>query len=94
MLGLTCDVDLEEGELSIGRQLQRVSRQLLHRETKTATSDATLPLPDPASTPRSFALDASFPRQQGAHDLCLAFTARRDGPLYAFHRLVLGDTAP
>jgi len=47
VLGLTWDdVDLDEGELSIGRQLQRVSRQLLHRETKTATSDATLPLPD------------------------------------------------
>ncbi|MGH3829479.1 MAG: tyrosine-type recombinase/integrase [Pseudonocardiaceae bacterium] len=47
VLGLTwADIDLDAGELSIGRQLQRVSRQLLHRETKTATSDATLPLPD------------------------------------------------
>ncbi|MGH3921923.1 MAG: tyrosine-type recombinase/integrase, partial [Pseudonocardiaceae bacterium] len=47
VLGLTWDdVNLDAGELSIGRQLQRVSRQLLHRETKTATSDATLPLPD------------------------------------------------
>jgi integrase len=47
VLGLTWDdVDLDDGELSIGRQLQRVSRQLLHRETKTSTSDATLPLPD------------------------------------------------
>jgi integrase len=47
VLGLTWDdVDLGAGELSIGRQLQRVSRQLLHRETKTSTSDATLPLPD------------------------------------------------
>ena len=46
-LGLTWDdVNLDEAELSIGRQLQRVSRQLLHRETKTATSDATLRLPD------------------------------------------------
>jgi integrase len=47
VLGLTWDdIDLDAGELSIGRQLQRVSRQLLHREPKTATSDATLPLPD------------------------------------------------
>jgi integrase len=47
VLGLTWDdIDLDAAELSIGRQLQRVSRQLLHRETKTATSDATLPLPD------------------------------------------------
>ncbi|MBW4703676.1 site-specific integrase [Micromonospora sp. RL09-050-HVF-A] len=47
VLGLTGDaVDLAAGELSIGWQLQRVGGQLLHRETKTHTSDATLPLPD------------------------------------------------
>lgn len=45
-LGLTWDdVDLDKGELTIGWQLQRVRGQLLHRETKTETSDATLPLP-------------------------------------------------
>jgi integrase len=47
VLGLTWDdVDLDAGKLSIGRPLQRVRRQLLHRETETATFDATLPLPD------------------------------------------------
>lgn len=46
-LGLTwADVDLDAGELTIGRQLQRVRGQLLHRDTKTQASDATLPLPD------------------------------------------------
>ncbi|SDY44777.1 Site-specific recombinase XerD [Micromonospora pattaloongensis] len=46
VLGLTRDdVDLDAGELVIGRQLQRVRRELLHRETKTHASDATLPLP-------------------------------------------------
>jgi integrase len=46
VLGLTVDdVDLDNAELSIGLQLQRVSRQLLHRETKTAASDAQLPMP-------------------------------------------------
>lgn len=46
MLGLTwADVDLDEGELTIAWQLQRVHGQLLHRETKTEGSDATLPLP-------------------------------------------------
>jgi integrase len=46
VLGLTWDdVDLDAGELTIGRQLQRVGRQLLHRTTKTEHSDATLPLP-------------------------------------------------
>lgn len=47
VLGLTEDaVDLDHGEVSIGLQLQRVRRQLLHRETKTAASDDTMPLPD------------------------------------------------
>lgn len=46
VLGLTWDdVDLDAAELAIGRQLQRVRGQLLHRETKTQASDATLPLP-------------------------------------------------
>jgi integrase len=40
-LGLAWDeVDLDGEELSIGHQLQRVSRQLLHRGAKTSTSDA------------------------------------------------------
>jgi integrase len=47
VLGLSeDDVDLVAGELHIGRQLQRVGRQLLHRETKTEGSAATVPLPD------------------------------------------------
>jgi integrase len=47
MLGLTWkDIDLESSELTIDLQLQRVGHQLLHRETKTPGSDATLPLPD------------------------------------------------
>jgi integrase len=46
LLGLTWDdVDLDAGELTIDLQLQRVGRELLHRSTKTETSDATLPLP-------------------------------------------------
>lgn len=46
-LGFTWeDVDLDAGELTIGRQLQLVRGQLLHRDTKTQASDATLPLPD------------------------------------------------
>ncbi|WP_446219370.1 tyrosine-type recombinase/integrase [Micromonospora sp. IBHARD004] len=50
-LGLTWeDVDLDAGELTIGRQLQRVRGQLLHRDTKTQASAATLPLPDICAT--------------------------------------------
>ena len=48
VLGLTWnDVNLDSAELTLGYQLQRVSGQLLHRKTKTASSDnAVLPLPD------------------------------------------------
>ena len=38
-------VNLDRAELDIGWQLRRVRRELLHRETKTEASDATLPLP-------------------------------------------------
>ena len=38
-------VNLDRAELDIGWQLQRVRRELLHRETKTEASDATLALP-------------------------------------------------
>ncbi|MFG1824270.1 tyrosine recombinase XerC [Microbispora bryophytorum] len=40
------DVDLDRAEMTIGWQLQRVSGKLLHRETKTQASDATLPFPE------------------------------------------------
>jgi len=47
VLGLSwSDVHLERSELTIGRQLQRVRRQLLLRDTKTEASDADLPLPE------------------------------------------------
>jgi integrase len=46
VLGLSWnDVDLDMGELAVSKQLQRVRGELLHRETKTEASDATLPLP-------------------------------------------------
>jgi integrase len=46
VIGLTWEaVNLDGAELDIGWQLQRVRGQLLHRETKTEASDATLPLP-------------------------------------------------
>ena len=46
VLGLKWDdVDLEAAQLTVGLQLQRGRRELLHRATKTEASDATLPLP-------------------------------------------------
>jgi integrase len=51
VLGLTwTHVDLDDSSLRIALQLQRVSRQLLHRETKTEGSDAELPLPEICTT--------------------------------------------
>ncbi|MCZ7423697.1 hypothetical protein O7605_29735 [Verrucosispora sp. WMMA2121] len=42
-LGLTwTDVDLDAGELTIGRQRHRVRGKLLHRDTKTQASDVCL----------------------------------------------------
>jgi integrase len=38
-------MNLDQAELDIGWQLQRVRGQLLHRETKTEASEATLPMP-------------------------------------------------
>jgi integrase len=38
------DVDFDNAELAIGWQIQRINRQLLHRQTKTEASDAVLPL--------------------------------------------------
>lgn len=46
VLGLVWDdLDLDGGELTVGLQLQRIGGKLLHRDTKTEASDATLPLP-------------------------------------------------
>jgi integrase len=86
VLGLTWDdIDLDAAELSIGRQLQRVSQQLLHRETKTATSDATLPLPDVCAAPlrlrkveESHARDVAGAAWQGSK---LIFTTKWGTPI-------------
>ncbi|QYC37722.1 site-specific tyrosine recombinase XerC [Nonomuraea coxensis DSM 45129] len=44
------DVDLDQAEMTIGWQLQRVAGKLLHRQTKTDASDATLPFPEIVTT--------------------------------------------
>jgi integrase len=44
------DVDLDTEEIRVGWQIQRINRQLLHRETKTEASDAALPLVDICTT--------------------------------------------
>jgi len=54
---------------------------------------ATMPLPDPAHSPRQFKLDAKLPAQGGEHSLCLIYTAPIDGPLYALGQVSL-EAAP
>jgi integrase len=62
VLGLTWpDIDLDTAELTIGRQLQRVRGELLHRETKTEASDATLPLPSICLTALKLATSSAEP---------------------------------
>jgi integrase len=66
LLGLRWeDVDVSAGELRVAWQLQRVARKLLHRQTKTQSSDAPLPLPPICTT----ALEAWRERQVGLRDI-------------------------
>ncbi|MFJ3617987.1 tyrosine recombinase XerC [Streptomyces iakyrus] len=47
VLGLTWEnVNLDAGEITVQMQLQRINRRLIHDETKTEASSATLPLPE------------------------------------------------
>jgi len=50
---------------------------------------ASMPLPDPAHSPRRFKLDAKLPAQSGEHSLCLIYTAPIAGPLYALSQVAL-----
>ncbi|CAM5445160.1 beta-N-acetylhexosaminidase [Rhodanobacter lindaniclasticus] len=50
---------------------------------------ASMPLPDPAHSPRRFQLDAKLPARTGEHGLCLIYTAPIDGALYALERVSL-----
>jgi integrase len=86
VLGLTWnDVRAAAAELHINWQLQRVSHNLLHSDTKTEGSVAVLPLPDICLT----ALKSRREQQDQAradagsawHDLGLVFTTRWGTPI-------------
>jgi integrase len=86
LLGLTWElVDLDTGELYVGEQLQRVGRQLIRSQTKTDTSEARLPLPDPCVTAlklRKQQQDADHRRAgRGWIDTGLVFTTRHGTPI-------------
>jgi integrase len=86
MLGLTWDdVDIEGAELTIDLQLQRIGHELLHRETKTPTSDSTLPLPGICAVAltahRTRLLRMRETAGQAWHELGFVFTTRFGTPI-------------
>ena len=86
VLGLAWDqVDLDDVELYVGEQLQRVGRQLVRREVKTETSEAPLPLPTCAwlrLRSASEQQDADRDRAgDGWIDTGLVFTTRHGTPI-------------
>jgi integrase len=85
-LGLAWDqVDLDDAELYVGEQLQRVRHQLVRREVKTETSEAPLPLPELCVTAlkaRKRRQDADRERAgEGWIDTGLVFTTRYGTPI-------------
>jgi integrase len=85
VLGLPwASVNLDAAEVDVSWQLQRVGKQLHHRETKTPGSDAPLPLP--AICVAAFKLQAEkqaawrHDAGQTWHDRGLVITTRRGGP--------------
>jgi integrase len=85
-LGLSwAEVDLDAAEVRVGWQLQRVRRQLLHRETKTEASDATLPLPGICTAALRLRADEQHVHRQTAgeawHEIGLVFTGRYGMPI-------------
>ena len=86
LLGLTWElVDLDGAQLYVGEQVQRVSGQLVRRQTKTEASEAPLPLPDlcvAALKIRKEQQDAD--REQAGDawiDTGLVFTTRHGTPI-------------
>lgn len=86
VLGLPDDaVDFDAQRLDIGHQLQRVGGKLLHRETKTEESDATLPFPAIVGTALKLRLAARDSDKQGAAEAWqehgLMFTTKYGTPI-------------
>ena len=105
VLGLAWDqVDLDDAELYVAEQLQRVGGKLVRREVKTETSEAPLPLPELCVT----ALKARKRRQDadraragdGWVDTGLVFTTRHGTPIEprnfgrSFDRCIIAARVP
>jgi integrase len=105
VLGLAWDqVDLDDAELYVGEQLQRVRGKLVRREVKTETSEAPLPLPDLCVTAlkiRKEQQDADRDRAgDGWIDTGLIFTTRHGTPIEprnfgrSFDRCIIAARVP
>ncbi len=61
----------------------------IHADRCDGTLLASLPLPDPANSPRRFQLTSALPALSGERSLCFLYTAPIDGPLYGIGRVDL-----
>ena len=86
VLGLTWEhVNLDAGEVTVQHQLQRIRRRLVHDETKTEASTATLPLPQVCLTALQLRRKEQEAARQAAGDLWtdsdFVFTTRYGTPI-------------
>jgi integrase len=79
------DVDLDRGRLTVRRSLQRVDGKLSLHQTKTSTSERTIPLPQPLiralSEHRRRQLEERFTADAGWEDHDLAFCTAHGRPI-------------
>lgn len=66
----------------------------VHADRCDAPLLASIPLPDPTTSPRQFALHAKLPELDGEHSLCLIYAAPAGGPFYASGRVMLQTAKP
>ncbi|MBC9716860.1 site-specific integrase [Streptomyces sp. TRM66268-LWL] len=86
VLGLTWkSVNLDAGEITAQHQLQRIDRRLVHGETKTEASTATLPLPEICVTALRLRQKVQESARKAAgelwSDLDFVFTTRTGTPI-------------
>jgi hypothetical protein len=105
VLGLAWDqVDLDDSELYVAEQLQRVRGELVRREVKTETSEAPLPLPELCVTALKIRMrqqDADRERAgDGWIENGLIFTTRHGTPIEprnfgrSFDRCIIAARVP
>jgi integrase len=105
VLGLAWElVNLDEAELYVGEQLQRVSGQLVRREVKTESSQAPLPLPELCVTALKLRYERQSAHRQQARDgwieTGLVFTTRHGTPIEpsnfdrSFNRRIISAGVP